>query len=163
MANRWITRLKLSRRGVGYLKREADLICAQEKEWTGLREGELDLKLMDLRDMFSARDVKEDVIRAGFAAIREVAFRETGERPYPVQVMGALGLYLGQIVEMVTGEGKTLTAAVAATALGWKRKPVHVITVNDYLAQRDAEGRTPIFRRAGLKAVSIVADTPEHE
>jgi len=162
-ANRWITRLKLSRRGLPYLKREADLICAQEKQWAELREGELDLKLMDLRDLFAAREVKEDVLRAGFAAIREVAHRETGERPYQVQMMGALGLYMGQIVEMVTGEGKTLTAAVAASALAWKRKPVHVITVNDYLAQRDAEGRSPIFRRAGLNAVSIVAETPEQE
>ncbi len=162
-ANKWINRIKLARRGVKYLNAQADLIVAQEKEWSGLREGELDLKLMDLRDAFSAREVKEDMIRTGFAAIREVAFRETGERPYKVQIMGALGLYLGQIVEMVTGEGKTLTAAVAATALGWRRKPVHVITVNDYLAARDAEGRSPIYRRAGLKAVSIVGETPEHE
>jgi preprotein translocase subunit SecA len=160
-ASKWINRIRLARKGTAYLKQQADKVVAQEKEWAGLREGELDLKLMDLRDAFSAREMKEEVICAGFAAIREVAFRETGERPYPVQIMGALGLYLGQIVEMVTGEGKTLTASLAATALGWRRKPVHVITVNDYLAARDAEGRSPIYRRAGLSAVSIVSDTQE--
>jgi preprotein translocase subunit SecA len=162
-ANKWINRIRLAKSGVSHLKSKADKVVAQEKQWAELREGELDLKLMDLRDAFSAREVKDDMLVAGFAAIREVAYRETGERPYQVQIMGALGLYLGQIVEMVTGEGKTLTASLAATALGWRRKPVHVITVNDYLAARDAEGRSPIYRRAGLKAVSIVAETPDHE
>ncbi len=162
-ASKWINRIRLSRKGIKYLNAQADLVVAQEKQWSALREGELDLKLMDLRDAFSVREVKEDVICAGFAAIREVAFRETGERPYKVQIMGALGLYLGQIMEMVTGEGKTLTASLAATALGWRRKPVHVITVNDYLAARDAEGRSPIYRRAGLSAVSIVSETQEQE
>lgn len=158
-AFRWLTRLKHSRLGVKQLRAEAEVVVAEEKLWAEMSEEALDERIESLRPVFARRVHERDHVRAGFAAVREVAFRETGERPYPVQIMGAMGLFHGQIVEMVTGEGKTLTASLAAAMLGWLRRPVHVITVNDYLAQRDADGRQPIYRRCGLRASAVLNET----
>ena len=85
------------------------------------------------------------------AITREACWRAIGKRPFPVQIMGALAMCEGLIAEMATGEGKTLTAALAASLWGWAGKPVHVITVNDYLVQRDAEEMGPIYEMLGLK------------
>lgn len=155
------TRFKHRRISLPHLRREAEAVVALEKQWAELTDAALDAKIVELREVFARRTHKDEEIRQGMAAIREVASRETGEKPYMVQVMGALGLFHGQIVEMVTGEGKTLTAAVAVSLLGWLRKPIHVVTVNDYLAQRDADSRSPIYRRCGLQAGSVVGETPE--
>jgi len=161
VANRWISRARHSKRNFGFLRKQADAVVAMNDEWISLTDAQLDERITDLRTYFARKDLDNLRTQAGFAAIREVARRETGEHPFPVQIMGAMGMFHGQIVEMATGEGKTLTGSVAATALAWYRKPVHVITVNDYLAERDAEGRTPIYKRCGLRAGSIIDDTPE--
>lgn len=161
IANRIRTRLKHSRIANSYLMREAKAVVEVEKMWADLTDEALDNRVKEIREIFARRTHKQVDVRHAFCAVREVAFRETGERPYMVQIMGAMGLFHGQIVEMVTGEGKTLTASIAASVLGWLRKPVHVITVNDYLAQRDADGKQPIYRRCGLHAAAIVAETTE--
>jgi preprotein translocase subunit SecA len=163
VANRIRTRIKHSRIGFSYLKREAEAVCDVEKMWSDLTDTALDNRMKEIREIFARHNQTKIDVRHAFCAVREVAFRETGERPYMVQIMGAMGLYHGQIVEMVTGEGKTLTASIAASVLGWLRRPVHVITVNDYLAQRDADGKQPIYRRCGLHAVAIIGETPEPE
>ena len=160
-AYRWQSRLQHARMGLKQIHREAEAIVAMDSQWASKSDSDLDEEIAKLRMVFARRNHKRDHIRAGLAAIREVAYRESGEKPYMVQIMGALGLFHGQIVEMVTGEGKTLTAAVAAAILGWLRRPVHVITVNDYLAQRDAESRSPIYRRCGLTAASVLNETQE--
>jgi preprotein translocase subunit SecA len=92
----------------------------------------------------------------GFALIREVSSRQLGERPYAVQVMAAKCVYDGAVVEMQTGEGKTLTAALAAgvAALGGRR--VHLVTANDYLAERDAEWMRPVYAGLGLSVGCVV-------
>ncbi|MCK6478202.1 MAG: hypothetical protein L6Q35_15380, partial [Phycisphaerales bacterium] len=87
---------------------------------------------------FARADQKPEQVRAGLAIVREIARRETGEEAYLVQLMGALALYHGRIIEMATGEGKTLTGSIAAALIAWKRRRLHVLTVNDYLASRDA-------------------------
>ena len=74
------------------------------------------------------------------------ARRAIGLRPFPVQLMGALAMCEGFISEMATGEGKTLTAALAGCLWGWAGKPVHIITVNDYLVARDAEEMGPVYK-----------------
>ncbi len=94
---------------------------------------------------------------AALAAIREAAFRTIGLRPYPVQLLGALALDSGFLAEMATGEGKTLTAACAAVLAGWTGNPTHVLTVNDYLAQRDAAWFQPLFHFCGLHAGCVTA------
>src|SRR5262249_8619985 len=90
------------------------------------------------------------------AAIREAADRQLGLRPFLVQLMGALALHHGCLAEMATGEGKTLTAGLAAVLAGWTRQPCHIITVNDYLVQRDAEWLEPFYHFCGVR-VGFVA------
>ncbi|GHC30826.1 DEAD/DEAH box helicase [Aidingimonas halophila] len=91
-----------------------------------------------------------------FATVREVAWRELGMAHHDVQLMGGLALLEGRIAEMPTGEGKTLTATLPAATAALTGVPVHVITVNDYLAARDAEAMQPVYRRLGLNVGAIV-------
>jgi len=100
----------------------------------------------------------EKFIRA-FALAREGAWRAVEKRPYPVQMMGAIALVEGRVIEMATGEGKTLTAAVAASIMAWNGKPVHIITVNDYLVARDALLNKPIFEQMGTTVGHVVHET----
>ncbi len=90
-------------------------------------------------------------------ALVEAADRQLGMRPYPVQIMGALALGHGRLVEMATGEGKTLTIALAAAPSGWLRRPCHVITANDYLAERDAKGLAKFYEFCGVRAGYVAA------
>jgi preprotein translocase subunit SecA len=93
----------------------------------------------------------------------EAADRQLGLRPFPVQIMGALGLGQGRLVEMATGEGKTLTIALAATVAGWTRRPCHVITANDYLAERDARNMAALYEFCGVRAGFVTAAMPAAE
>lgn len=162
-ANRWLARLRHAPRGLRYLRQEAQAVAALENQWSDLSDAAMDERITELRGVFARQRQQREHLRQGLAAVREVARRTRGEFPYVVQLMGALGLYHGQIVEMVTGEGKTLTAAVAATLLGWCGKPVHVYTVNDYLAERDAAGRMPIYERCGLASAALLGDMKPDE
>ena len=96
------------------------------------------------------------LVREGFALSCEHARRELGERAYVVQIMGALALWHGRFIEMATGEGKTLTAALAAPLIAWRHRRLHVVTVNDYLAQRDATRHEALFARWGLSCGAVV-------
>jgi preprotein translocase subunit SecA len=97
------------------------------------------------------------------ALVREAASRSLGKRAYPAQLMGASCLVQGQMAEMQTGEGKTLTAGLAAAAAACAGQPVHVLTVNDYLTQRDAEELRPLFDFLGLTCGHIVGGMPLDE
>ena len=90
--------------------------------------------------------------------VAELARRHLKLKPYPVQLMGALGLARAQLVEMATGEGKTLTIGLAATLMAWRGRPVHVVTANDYLAQRDAATLTALYEACGVRAASLSAE-----
>ncbi|QWV97603.1 preprotein translocase subunit SecA [Geomonas nitrogeniifigens] len=125
------------------------------------------MRLLDDRELAAvARTLKPQLRRAGlrrdlvvraFALVREVASRRVGMRHYPVQVMGGFVLLLGMVAEMETGEGKTLTATLAACTAALAGIPVHVITVNDYLARRDAGITRPIYDFLGLSVGTIVS------
>jgi preprotein translocase subunit SecA len=104
-----------------------------------------------------------DKLDYAIALVREAAVRTLGKRPFPVQLMGALGMFEGRIVEMATGEGKTLTAALAASMWAWSGRPVHVITVNDYLVARDAELNRPLYEMLGLRVGHCVHETSPWE
>ena len=96
--------------------------------------------------------------------VAEAAARSLGMRPYPAQLVGAATLVRGRLAEMQTGEGKTLTAGLAACLVASAGVPVHVVTVNDYLAERDAEKQAPLFSFAGLSVgVVIHGKTPEEK
>ena len=143
--------------------RRAERVLAWENHFAEMSDAKLRRAADDLRETFRrGRDTRDDLEHA-FALAREAAFRQIGERPFPVQVAGALALEAGCITEMVTGEGKTLTATMPATIAGWRGRGCHIITVNDYLAKRDAEWMGRIYRFCGLSVAYIEQDTPPPE
>ncbi|MCE5278441.1 MAG: hypothetical protein ABFD92_07120 [Planctomycetaceae bacterium] len=134
---------------------QADAVLAMEKSFAELTDAKLAEQARHFRELFRRNRQKKPDLLAAFAVIREVAFRQLGERPYRVQVAGALAIEAGCIAEMATGEGKTLTATMPATIAGWRGRGCHVITVNDYLAKRDAEWMSKVYRFCGLRAAHI--------
>ena len=117
----------------------------------------------DLQAMARLGKMKGDALDRGMAVVREGCFRAIGKRPFPVQLMGALAMVNGYVSEMATGEGKTITASLAASILGWAGKPVHIITVNDYLVARDAEEMGPTYKLLGLRVGHVVHETTPDE
>ncbi len=103
---------------------------------------------------------RPDLVGTVFAVVREVAGRTVGKRHYDVQLMGGWALLKGMIAEMETGEGKTLTATLAATTAALAGVPVHVLTVNDYLTARDAEEMGPVYRALGLSVGCVTHEVP---
>ncbi|KWX56609.1 accessory Sec system translocase SecA2 [Mycobacterium sp. NAZ190054] len=115
-------------------------------------------KLLELDDLADAADIPQ------FLAIaREAAERTTQMRPFDVQLLGALRMLAGDVVEMATGEGKTLSGAIAAAGYALAGRSVHVITINDYLARRDAEWMGPLIEAMGLSIGWITADSTAAE
>jgi preprotein translocase subunit SecA len=115
------------------------------------------------RDLARLNRLKDEALDMGLALIREGARRSTGMRPFPVQLAGALGMARGYIAEMATGEGKTLTASLAASLWAWHGRPVHIITVNDYLVARDAEEMGPVYKSLGLNVGHVIHDSTPSE
>ena len=143
--------------------RRADKILSLEKHFSQMTDAKLRETASNLREVFRCgHDHSSDIERA-FALVREVASRQIGDRPFPVQVAGALALQNGCVAEMATGEGKTLTCTMPVTVAGWRGHGCHVITVNDYLARRDAEWMGRIYRFCGLSVAFIEQQTPLHE
>jgi preprotein translocase subunit SecA len=138
------------------IKREAEAVVAQEREWAVLSDAELQRRLLELRAQFRRGNETSNPLIAALAAIREASDRKLGLRPFPVQIMGALALHRGYLLEMATGEGKTLTAGLAAVLAGWTKRPCHIITVNDYLVQRDAEWLEPLYHFCGVRVGFVV-------
>jgi len=133
----------------------ADAVVALEKEFGDLSDARLRETAQTLRDVFRrGRETDEDLNRA-FALVREVAARQIGERPFPVQVAGAFAIDAGCVAEMATGEGKTLTATLPATVAGWRGRGCHIVTFNDYLARRDADWMGRIYGFCGLSVAHV--------
>jgi len=136
--------------------RRAEKVLAMEKHFSQMTDAKLREAAGELREIFRRRRDNHSDLERAFALVREAAARQIGESPFPVQIAGAFGLEKGCIVEMATGEGKTLTATMPATVAGWRGRGCHVITVNDYLAERDAEWMGRIYRFCGLNVAYIV-------
>lgn len=151
------------KRGLGFLKAEAESTAALGAEYRGMSEAALDDAIARTREVFVRGRLTEEDVRRGLAAVREVARRDTGEEAYVVQLMGALGLFYGRIIEMLTGEGKTLTGSIAAPLMAWRHKHLHVFTVNDYLATRDAQSRKGIYERCLLDVGAITQEVEPNE
>jgi len=135
--------------------RRAEKVLALEKHFSQMSDANLRKAGSELREIFRRhRDTHSDIERA-FALVREVAARQIGNKPFPVQIAGAFAIDHGCIAEMATGEGKTLTATMPATVAGWRGRGCHIITVNDYLAERDAEWMGKIYRFCGLSVAHI--------
>ena len=108
-----------------------------------------------LRPRLLARGFTLSETSLAFALVREATFRELGFRHHPVQILGALQILTGRLAEMATGEGKTITAALAAATAALAGLPVHVITVNEYLSKRDFDELAPIYTRLGLSGAYV--------
>jgi preprotein translocase subunit SecA len=102
--------------------------------------------------------VTDDVMRKALAVVAECARRLLGLRAHTVQLMGSLAAIRGGLIEMATGEGKTLSVSLAAVFAGWTGRPCHVLTANDYLAERDAEWLGPFYRACGLTAGCVLSE-----
>lgn len=154
----WHAGLGLARRArvrPGRFLTLAQGVLALQAEVDGLDNAGCEREVARIRDAFRVRRESERDTLLGLALLRRFAREHLGQTPYPVQIAGALGMHHGVLIEMATGEGKTLTAALAATLAGWRGEGCHVITVNDYLAQRDAQWMEPVYARCGLRVASI--------
>lgn len=141
----------------------ANDIVALEGEIASLSDEELRNKTTEFRNRLAQGETLDDLLIEAYAVAREAAKRVIGEFPYPVQLMGAVVLHRGDIAEMKTGEGKTLTAVMPAYLNALEGKGVHIITVNEYLAQRDSEWMGEIHRFLGLTVGTNVRALPTFE
>ncbi|MFA6019273.1 MAG: preprotein translocase subunit SecA [Rhodospirillales bacterium] len=138
------------------LKPIVDKINALEAEISKLSNDELAARTPWLKDRLAKGETLDDLLPEAFATVREAAKRTLGQRHFDVQMMGGVVLHKGKIAEMKTGEGKTLVATLAVYLNALTGKGVHVVTVNDYLARRDAEWMGQIYRFLGLSVGVIV-------
>ena len=130
--------------------RQADEIDDLNESMQALSDEELQHKTVEFKERLQNGETLEDILVEAFAVAREAAFRVIGERPFYVQLLGALAIHYGNIAEMKTGEGKTLTSVLPAYLNALSGNGVHIITVNEYLASRDAEWMGGIHRFLGL-------------
>jgi preprotein translocase subunit SecA len=136
---------------------------ALEEKYRPLTDDELRAQTDVLRGRLAEGETLDDVMPDAFAVVREAAKRTLGQRHFDVQLMGGAVLHSGKIAEMKTGEGKTLVATLAVYLNALEGKGVHVVTVNDYLAQRDSGWMGQVYRFLGLSVGCIVNDLDDHE
>ena len=128
----------------------ADKIDALDEEYTKLSDYELKSKTDEFRKRLKSGETLDDILVEAFATAREACFRVIGEKPYYVQLLGGISIHFGNISEMKTGEGKTLTSVMPAYLNALSGDGVHIVTVNEYLADRDANWMGNIHRFLGL-------------
>ncbi len=146
------------------LAARAEAIVAASEELRDLDDAALDARCADMRARLMRRGLSDAaLVDECFALIREVTGRELGMRHFAVQLIGGLIMVGGGLAEMATGEGKTITALLPAVTAAMARMPVHVFTVNDYLAERDAEKLRSVYQRFGLTLGVVIhgQETPE--
>ena len=128
----------------------ADEVMALDEEYSKLTDTELQDKTAEFKERLRNGETLDDILVEAFATAREAAFRVIGEKHFYVQILGALAIHYGNIAEMKTGEGKTLTSVLPAYLNALTGEGVHIITVNEYLAGRDAEWMGGIHKFLGL-------------
>ncbi|MGD9624828.1 MAG: preprotein translocase subunit SecA [Arcobacter sp.] len=144
-------------REVKNYRKKAEAITALESKYKNLSDEELKNEFNKLKELVQKEEKSlNDVLFESFAITREASSRTLGMRPYDVQLIGAMVLHDGRIAEMKTGEGKTLVGSLAVALNALTGKGVHVVTVNDYLASRDANELTPLYNFLGYSVGAIV-------
>ncbi len=138
-------------------------VNALESEIEALSDEELAAKTVEFRERFDEGENLDDLLAEAFACVREAAKRTTGMRPFDVQLIGGMVLHEGRIAEMKTGEGKTLVATLPLYLNALAGVNVHLVTVNDYLARRDATWMGPIYQALGVSVGVIQSMMPEDE
>ncbi|MCK1799156.1 preprotein translocase subunit SecA [Streptomyces sp. XM4193] len=153
---------KLMRAGEGKILRKlhriADQVSSIEEDFIDLSDAELRALTDEYKERHEGGESLDDLLPEAFATVREAAKRVLGQRHYDVQMMGGAALHMGYVAEMKTGEGKTLVGTLPAYLNGLSGKGVHLITVNDYLAQRDSEMMGRVHKFLGLSVGCIVAN-----
>src|SRR5437588_6556303 len=142
------------------LAEQAAYITTLEPDFRKLSDSELIAKTAEFKQRIENGETLEDILFEAFAAVREARVRESDQRIFDVQLMGGIVLHEGDIAEMKTGEGKTFVASLALYLNALPGRGVHLVTVNDYLAQRDAEWNRGVFERLGITVSFIEANMP---
>ncbi|MDU6013816.1 MULTISPECIES: preprotein translocase subunit SecA [unclassified Corynebacterium] len=153
---------KLLRAGEGRtvkrLGKMADDVIALEDKYAELSDEELKAKTDEFKTRLKDGEEMNDILLEAFATVREAAWRVLDQKHYRVQIMGGAALHFGNVAEMRTGEGKTLTSLLPAYLNALEGKGVHIVTVNDYLAKRDAEMMGRVHRWLGLSVGVILSE-----
>ena len=145
---------------------QAEQLVDERADWTA---AQLQQRLRDIQASMRTRSPQRrqalpadrDALRVeALACVALAAHHSLGKRPYPVQMLAALAMQQGFVVQMAAGEGKTIAVALAAVLLGWSGLPCHVITSNDYLAQRDVQLMGPLYQWCAVTAAAVVPDSP---
>ncbi len=151
-----------SRRSLKKLSAMADKVIALESKYVGYTDEDLRLQTSFLRDRLRAGESLDDILYDAFAVVREASYRVLKMRHYKVQIIGGICLHQGRVAEMKTGEGKTLVATLPAYLNALTGEGVHIVTVNDYLASRDAEWMGKVYKFLGL-TVGVAVSGMEDE
>ncbi len=152
-----------SKKEINRISKIKDTVLALENEYAALSDSELQAKTPYFKERLKNGEKLDDILPEAFAACREAAWRVLNMKHYPVQILGGVVLHQGRIAEMKTGEGKTLVATLPAYLNALTGEGVHIVTVNDYLAQRDSEWMGKIYRFLGLKVGLIVHEKDNAE
>ena len=150
-------------RYVKSLQKTVDRISGFEPTISALSDSELAMQTVIFRERLASGTELDDLLPEAFATVREAAKRTLGQRHYDVQMVGGIVLHRGEIAEMRTGEGKTLVATLAVYLNALPELGVHVVTVNDYLARRDAEWMGQVYKFLGLSVGIIVPNLSDAE
>jgi preprotein translocase subunit SecA len=142
------------------LREQADYVATLEPDFEQLSDEQLAAKTVEFKERIDRGEPLEDLVFESYAAVREAFKRTLGVRLFDVQVMGGIVLHEGDIAEMKTGEGKTFVAVQPLYLNALTGNGVHLVTVNDYLAKRDAEWVGPVYEKLGLRAAYIEAMMP---
>src|SRR5712671_907604 len=132
------------------LEEQAAYITTLEPDFRELSDADLQAKTAEFRQRLENGEALDDLLFEAYAAVREARLRESDQRMFDVQLMGGIVLHEGDVGEMKTGEGKTFVASLALYLNALEGKGVHLVTVNDYLAQRDAEWNRGVYERLGM-------------
>ncbi|OGM80245.1 preprotein translocase subunit SecA, partial [Candidatus Woesebacteria bacterium RIFOXYB1_FULL_40_26] len=158
MLNIFSKLLDLNQREIDRLQKIVDEINVFEKKLKTEKTPKLKEKTEEFKERLKKGETLEDILPEAYAVVREASERAIGLRPFDVQLMAAVALFEGKVAEQKTGEGKTLSAVPALYLRALTGKGVHLVTVNDYLARRDAGWNGPIFNLLGLSVGSIIQE-----
>ena len=140
-------------------RRQAERIHQVSLGLANLDDAELLMEVEHWRHQFRMRKIKtRNQFNQALARIAELSDRILGMRPYAVQLMGVIAQFHGFVIEMLPGEGKTITAAVSGILAAWEGDPVHIVTSNDYLASRDALSMKPLFEKCRVSVSAVTSE-----
>jgi len=151
--------LDINQKEINRLSKMVEKINGLEKEANKLKDSDFAKKTSEFKKRIKKGESLESLLPEAFAVAREASYRTIGLKPYDVQLMASIALFEGKVVEQKTGEGKTLSAVPALYLRALSGKGVHLVTVNDYLARRDAGWNGPIFEMLDLSVSAIIQNT----